>query len=319
MIATITAGGRVEGELAKAMGTTVKALSPLGHTTPLEAAVSGARTAGARRVVVIGGDEVRARIGHLVDAVIDESPSGRENIARAVATSEDQPLLLLASDMPFLTGEGLRAFVERARSSDVALPIADAASYERTYPGAPPHATKLGRERIVNGSVVYFGAGIAPRVLEISERLFAARKSLLRMAVLLGPTLLLRFVAGQLRIEHVEARATQIFGIRARAIRESDPGLCYDIDGLADRLRAAGRAVFGPGADGARLEGSKAWMKELLDEAGVPTARHRAFSEVAPALAYLRNRGLSDQTIERFGLGCLPAFKSSAIWISSAT
>src|SRR3974390_1465369 len=32
------------------------------------------------------------------------------------------------------------------------------------------------------------------------------------------------------------------------------------VAGLADRLRASGRRVFGPGADGARLEGSKAWM-----------------------------------------------------------
>ncbi|MFN2608218.1 MAG: phosphoribosylamine--glycine ligase [Acidimicrobiales bacterium] len=59
------------------------------------------------------------------------------------------------------------------------------------------------------------------------------------------------------------------------------------VDGLADRLRAAGRLVFGPGADGARLEGSKAWMKDLLVEAGVPTAGHRAFTEVAPAVNYL--------------------------------
>jgi len=49
------------------------------------------------------------------------------------------------------------------------------------------------------------------------------------------------------------------------------------VDGLADRLRASGRAVFGPGADGARLEGSKAWMKEVLATAGVPTAAHAAF------------------------------------------
>ncbi|HET9542386.1 MAG TPA: phosphoribosylamine--glycine ligase, partial [Acidimicrobiales bacterium] len=42
------------------------------------------------------------------------------------------------------------------------------------------------------------------------------------------------------------------------------------VDGLADRLRAQGRLVFGPGADGARLEGSKAFMKELLASAGVP-------------------------------------------------
>jgi phosphoribosylamine--glycine ligase len=59
------------------------------------------------------------------------------------------------------------------------------------------------------------------------------------------------------------------------------------VDGLADRLRARGIAVFGPGADGARLEGSKAWMKEVLVAAGVPTARHGTFTEFEPALAFL--------------------------------
>ncbi|MBI2708271.1 MAG: phosphoribosylamine--glycine ligase [Actinobacteria bacterium] len=61
------------------------------------------------------------------------------------------------------------------------------------------------------------------------------------------------------------------------------------VDGLADRLRAAGRLVLGPGADGARLEGSKAFLKEVLVEAGVPTARYGSFSEVEPALAMLRS------------------------------
>ena len=61
------------------------------------------------------------------------------------------------------------------------------------------------------------------------------------------------------------------------------------VAGLADELRAAGRLVFGPGADGARLEGSKAWMKQLVAAAGVPTARYRAFTEVEPAIAFLRS------------------------------
>ena len=60
------------------------------------------------------------------------------------------------------------------------------------------------------------------------------------------------------------------------------------VDGLADRLRAAGKRVFGPGADGARLEGSKAWMKELVTAAGVPTARYGHFDEAGAALAFLR-------------------------------
>ncbi|MGP0032631.1 MAG: phosphoribosylamine--glycine ligase [Acidimicrobiales bacterium] len=61
------------------------------------------------------------------------------------------------------------------------------------------------------------------------------------------------------------------------------------VDGLADRLRALGRAVMGPGSDGALLEGSKAFMKEILAEAGVPTARFGTFDalQVADALAYL--------------------------------
>ena len=59
------------------------------------------------------------------------------------------------------------------------------------------------------------------------------------------------------------------------------------VDGLADRLRADGKLVFGPGADGARLEGSKAWMKDLVAAAGVPTARHGTFGSVEPAHAML--------------------------------
>jgi phosphoribosylamine--glycine ligase len=60
------------------------------------------------------------------------------------------------------------------------------------------------------------------------------------------------------------------------------------VDGLADRLRAQGRLVFGPGADGARLEGSKAFMKQALVDAGVPTAKHGAFTDVDPAISFLR-------------------------------
>ncbi len=61
------------------------------------------------------------------------------------------------------------------------------------------------------------------------------------------------------------------------------------VHGVADAVRAHGTLVFGPGADGARLEGSKAWMKSVLAEAGVPTARHAAFTadQEEEALAFL--------------------------------
>ena len=60
------------------------------------------------------------------------------------------------------------------------------------------------------------------------------------------------------------------------------------VEGLADHIRAHGGLVFGPGADGARLEASKTWMKELLVAARVPTASYQVFDEIKPALQYLR-------------------------------
>ena len=51
------------------------------------------------------------------------------------------------------------------------------------------------------------------------------------------------------------------------------------VNGLADELRASGHYVFGPGTDGALLEASKAWMKDLVHAAGVPTAGYASFEE----------------------------------------
>jgi phosphoribosylamine--glycine ligase len=62
--------------------------------------------------------------------------------------------------------------------------------------------------------------------------------------------------------------------------------------GLADRLRAAGLAVFGPGREAARLEGSKAFAKEVMAAAGVPTAAGRVFTEKEAALAHISQAGV---------------------------
>jgi phosphoribosylamine--glycine ligase len=57
--------------------------------------------------------------------------------------------------------------------------------------------------------------------------------------------------------------------------------------GLADRLRAEGRAVFGPSAAAAQLEASKAFSKDVMAAAGIPTAASRTFQALAPALDYI--------------------------------
>jgi phosphoribosylamine---glycine ligase len=64
------------------------------------------------------------------------------------------------------------------------------------------------------------------------------------------------------------------------------------VDGLADILRARGLHVFGPGAAGAALEGSKAFAKQLMQEAGIPSAQYRIFTDAQSAFAYLEDHGV---------------------------
>ena len=61
--------------------------------------------------------------------------------------------------------------------------------------------------------------------------------------------------------------------------------------GLTDRLQAEGLRVFGPTQAAARLEGSKAFAKEIMEAAGVPTACSRTFDDVDAALAYVQQTG----------------------------
>jgi phosphoribosylamine--glycine ligase len=61
--------------------------------------------------------------------------------------------------------------------------------------------------------------------------------------------------------------------------------------GLADRLRAAGLAVFGGSAAAARLESSKAFAKDLMARHRIPTARFGTFRDAAAARRYCRELG----------------------------
>ncbi|MGD8281356.1 MAG: phosphoribosylamine--glycine ligase, partial [Gemmatimonadota bacterium] len=53
--------------------------------------------------------------------------------------------------------------------------------------------------------------------------------------------------------------------------------------GIADRFEAKGLPVFGPSSAAARIESSKAYSKELMRGAGVPTAEHRTFTDLGAA------------------------------------
>ena len=97
-------------------------------------------------------------------------------------------------------------------------------------------------------------------------------------------------------IENVAIEATDIQGLLAFA-KAQQIGLTIVgpeaplVKGVVDAFRAEGLAIFGPTAAAAQLEGSKAFAKDFLARHAIPTADYQNFTEVEPALAYLREKG----------------------------
>ena len=61
--------------------------------------------------------------------------------------------------------------------------------------------------------------------------------------------------------------------------------------GIVDRFQKAGLKCFGPSQKAAQLEGSKAFCKDFLARHKIPTAHYQTFTEVDPAIAYIRDMG----------------------------
>ena len=62
------------------------------------------------------------------------------------------------------------------------------------------------------------------------------------------------------------------------------------VEGVVDRFASEGLRAFGPSAGAAQLEGSKAFTKDFLARNNIPTADYQNFTEVAPALAYIKEK-----------------------------
>jgi GTP:adenosylcobinamide-phosphate guanylyltransferase len=239
--AVITAGGRIDGAYAAAAETTVKALARVRGRTMLARAIEAARGAGAVEVAVVGGDAVREACADTVDRVVADSPSGAQNVARALgAWPDDDALLYLTSDLPYVNAVAVREFVVRACGS-LAMPICSREAFARRFPEATGFGIRIGSEHIVNGGAFHLPAGSTSRVATLAAALFEARKRPLRMARVAGADLFLRFALGILNVAALERRAERVVGVPVQAVRDCAPELAYDADGVAEYRYACER------------------------------------------------------------------------------
>lgn len=97
-------------------------------------------------------------------------------------------------------------------------------------------------------------------------------------------------------LENINIKATDVSGLLNFAQQEQIDLTIVGpeaplVIGVVDSFQKAGLKIFGPTKSASQLEGSKAFTKDFLARHNIPTAEYQNFTELEPALAYIREKG----------------------------
>ncbi|CEK12520.1 NTP transferase domain-containing protein [Chthonomonas calidirosea] len=245
--AILPADGRIDNAFAAKVGTTIKALIPWQGQTLLSHTLSALQgIQQVRRIVVIGNAEVACEARcRGADAVIPPARSAPENIALGIRWLNGQPdgptkkLLLLTTDLPFLSAEVLNSFLhECPANADLVVPVLRREVFEARFPNSPAIFVRLKDGYWTTGCVFCVSTSVYLHLLPLLESLFHSRKSQWKTALRVGPVVAWRFFTHQLTVPEIVQRAERLLQCRAFAHTKAPPEVAYDIDDLQDYDKA---------------------------------------------------------------------------------
>lgn len=239
--AVVLAGGKAKSEMIAAAGVENRALISFNGRTLLGHIVSALLDApSVGRIVVVGSVPDSAeymRVGDRGGFV--------ENIfAGLTVVGEAEYALITTSDLPFVSGEAVENFVARgvALGVDIVYPIVEVEECYRRFPGVRRTAVAFREGRFTGGNMMLVRPPFMMAHRDRIARFYAARKSPLRLAWMLGPAIVLRGamalspLPSPLTLPAVEKAMSRLVGGEARALLSPYPEIATDIDRPDDLL-----------------------------------------------------------------------------------
>ncbi len=230
----VVAGGRVDPDLAAAIGSDRKCLAVVEGRTCLDRVVRACEEAGVGPVAVVTGADVwdDSLPGVFVPEVGPQVGNAR---AGAEAHPEADSLLFLPADAPFLRPAGIVEFAKAVESRAaeekwLAAGLCRADDFRAAFPECPKPSLRLRVGRYHSGA--YFAASPAGfrSAMEVVATFSENRRSQAKMALSLGLGNMLKFALGRFGFDDGERLLKRVFGCRAYLIQDADPESIIDID-----------------------------------------------------------------------------------------
>lgn len=241
----LTAGGRiVRQDFPDAVlgdgDSGYKCLLKVGRRTLLEAALDAVRGCSrAEKVVVVGNPRLQRWLTAPNEVLIPERIEAHENfIAGLEAVAQYRRVLYLTTDLPFVTAESIGRFIDACPPDvQICYAVVRREAFEVRFPNSPSTYARLRDGEFAAGCAAMVEPAVLLERREWIRQAAQRRKSLWRLALLVGSGILWKYATRWLTVADVERRAERLLGARCRAV-PCDPVLAYDIDTPQDYLYA---------------------------------------------------------------------------------
>ncbi len=233
--ALVLAGSRGHPDpVATYAGVSHKGLITLGGQTLLARVEGALRAAGATRIAVSTNDETLAgQLGAGVERL--EASDSVSLSVRQAAETLGTPLLVTTVDHALLRPEWVRRFIDDAPAdADIAVLLAPEAAVQAAAPGTRRTWLKFRDGRYSGCNLFLLRTPAALRAVDLWRRVETQRKRPWRMALTIGPDMLVGYALGLLSLDEAVTALGRRAGVKAAAVRTPYGQAAIDVDKPAD-------------------------------------------------------------------------------------
>lgn len=187
-------------------------------------------------VVVPSAEDLGGWADRVDKLVVSDGDFMQNLIAGVESFRVDRPVLVTTADLPLLDGRALDDFIRSglATGADFVYPVVRKEDILLQFPGAERTFIKLVSGPVTGGNLAILNPALVVPARDLGRRLFAARKSPLTMARILGLPFVFKLLTGRLEVSELEGKMTRLLGGPSRAVFTRHGAIGMDVDKPAD-------------------------------------------------------------------------------------
>lgn len=235
--AVVLAGARNDGLLQEVSECEWEALVPVSGKPMFLYVIDALRqTDKVCEIVVVGPEELKEYLDDDIKLVTPANDLTSNVILGIEHLSGENKVLLVTSDIPFVTSEAINDFIVRCSdlSSDVYYPVVSKEANEKMFPKVQRTYFRLAEGTFTGGNLILVNPEAIKKYHSVVKQTIALRKKPWKLVRLLGCGFIIKFMFHKLTLSEIERRAEKIFGFSGVLIISPYPEIGVDIDKPSD-------------------------------------------------------------------------------------